>query len=167
VPKDYRLTRHPIAVGVVVVWAWWLALMAQHGYWYLFQHNWFMSVTMCFGSFIAGATSEGWGAVAFPVMTLLFKIEPVVARDFSLLIQSVGMMAASFTIYCLKIPVEWRAVLYSGLGGAIGITVGLDVLSPLLPPAYTKMLFTSFWLSFAAALYWINRYRQREVLRSD
>lgn len=29
--------------------------------WYLFQENWFMSVTMAFGSFIAGATSEGGG----------------------------------------------------------------------------------------------------------
>jgi uncharacterized membrane protein YfcA len=41
-----------------------------------------MSVTMAFGSFIAGATSEGGGAVAFPVMTLLFNIAPSIARDF-------------------------------------------------------------------------------------
>ena len=37
-----------------------------------------------------GMTSEGGGAVAFPVMTLLLKIEPGVARDFSLMVQSVG-----------------------------------------------------------------------------
>ena len=35
-------------------------------------------------------TSEGGGAVAFPVMTLLLKIDPKVARDFSLMVQSVG-----------------------------------------------------------------------------
>ena len=29
-----------------------------------------MSLTMCLGSFIAGATSEGGGAIAYPVMTL-------------------------------------------------------------------------------------------------
>ena len=37
-----------------------------------------------------GMTSEGGGAVAFPVMTLLLKIDPKVARDFSLMVQSVG-----------------------------------------------------------------------------
>ncbi len=32
------------------------------------------------GSLVAGGTSEGGAAVAFPVMTLLFHISPVVAR---------------------------------------------------------------------------------------
>ena len=35
-------------------------------------------------------TSEGGGAVAFPVMTLALNIPPPVARDFSLMIQSCG-----------------------------------------------------------------------------
>lgn len=35
-------------------------------------------------------TSEGGGAVAFPVMTLLLQIDPITARDFSLIIQSAG-----------------------------------------------------------------------------
>ena len=38
-------------------------------------------------------TSEGGGAVAFPVMTLALGIPPAVARDFSLMIQSCGMTA--------------------------------------------------------------------------
>ena len=37
-----------------------------------------------------GMTSEGGGAVAFPVMTLALKVKPTVARDFSLMIQSCG-----------------------------------------------------------------------------
>ena len=36
-------------------------------------------------------TSEGGGAVAFPVMTLALGIKPTVARDFSLMIQSCGI----------------------------------------------------------------------------
>ena len=36
-------------------------------------------------------TSEGGGAVAFPVMTLLLQIDPSVARDFSLICQSFGL----------------------------------------------------------------------------
>ena len=38
-------------------------------------------------------TSEGGGAVAFPVMTLALGIKPAVARDFSLMIQSCGILS--------------------------------------------------------------------------
>lgn len=131
--------------------------------WGLFADNWFMSVTMVLGSFIAGATSEGGGAVAFPVMTLLFEIEPAVARDFSLMIQTVGMIAAGITIFAARIPVEKRALVWSTLGGAIGVIVGLEYVAPELQPKYAKMTFLSVWLAFAFALYWINRYRDREV----
>ncbi len=52
---------------------------------------------------IPGMTSEGGGAVAFPVMTLAFSIAPSLARDFSLVIQSCGMTAAAFTIFFMKV----------------------------------------------------------------
>jgi uncharacterized membrane protein YfcA len=159
----YRITRRPILLGASVTWAVWLLLMFNGDYWHYFKSDWFMSVTMVFGSFIAGATSEGGGAVAFPVMTLAFDIPPHIARDFSLMIQSVGMMAAAFTIFCLRIPVEWRAVLYAGAGGVIGIIVGIELIAPLLTPAYTKIFFTSTWLAFAVALVWINRNRNRQT----
>ncbi len=47
---------------------------------------------MIFGSMIGGATSEGGGAVAFPVMTLALNIDSSVARDFSLMCQSCGKL---------------------------------------------------------------------------
>ncbi|MCB9916357.1 MAG: sulfite exporter TauE/SafE family protein [Planctomycetes bacterium] len=131
--------------------------------WGLFADNWFMSITMAFGSFVAGSTSEGGGAVAFPVMTLGFGIRPDVARDFSMLIQSVGMNSAGFSILYTRIPVERHALVWSSLGGAVGIVLGLEFVAPLLSPAFTKMFFTAVWLSFALALYWINRYHDREV----
>lgn len=40
--------------------------------------------------FSAGMTSEGGGAIAFPVMTLLLHIDAAISRDFSLMIQSCG-----------------------------------------------------------------------------
>lgn len=161
--KNYRITPRPILVGAIVCWAGWLILMAHLDAWHFFLTRWYMTITMIFGSFIGSATSEGGGAVAFPVMTLLFQIEPRIARDFSLCIQSVGMMAASFTIFCLKVPVSVRAILWAGIGGAIGMVLGLEVISGLLPPAYTKIFFVSTWLSFAVALFWINRVRERQV----
>ena len=137
--------------------------MSIYGKWGLFETNWFMSVTMIFGSFIAGATSEGGGAVAFPVMTLLFEISPRVARDFSLLIQSIGMTAAASLIFRQGIPVERNAIKWAGLGGAVGIIVSLEWVAPYLPPLYTKVFFVSLWLSFGVALYRINRETKRSV----
>jgi len=150
-------------VLALLVWTLWAWGMSRFQLWDLLADYAFMSVIMVFGSFIAGATSEGGGAVAFPVMTLVFDIHPTVARDFSLMIQSVGMSAAALTIVILRIPVEWRVILYAGLGGVLGMVLGLELAAPLLPPAHTKTFFLSLWLSFAAALYWINRNRNREV----
>jgi uncharacterized membrane protein YfcA len=131
---------------------------------YLFIRNWFMSATMVFGSFIAGSTSVGGGSVAFPVMTLLFKVEPGCARNFSMAIQSVGMTAASFAIWRCKIPVERNSLIYSTMGGAVGVILGTFLIVPFFSiPSFTKMFFASFWLSFAGALYLINRDRKREI----
>jgi uncharacterized membrane protein YfcA len=55
-----------------------------------------MTVTMVFGSFIGGATAEGGGAVAFPVMTLVLHLTPAIARDFSFLIQCCGNYRSGF-----------------------------------------------------------------------
>jgi hypothetical protein len=49
------------------------------------QDHWQVSLTMIFGSLIAGATSEGGGAVAFPVFTKLLDINPTDAKNFHLL----------------------------------------------------------------------------------
>ncbi|MFQ6046362.1 MAG: sulfite exporter TauE/SafE family protein [Gemmatimonadales bacterium] len=161
--RDSRRSILAFAIPVSVVWTGWLFLMSGRDLWHLFATNWFMSVTMAFGSFVAGATSEGGGAVAFPVMTLVFGISPTIARDFSLMIQTVGMNAAAFAIVLLGIPVEWRVIRWASLGGTLGIVFGLEFVT--LAPARAKMLFVSTWLAFAVALYLINRYRDREVHR--
>ncbi len=155
-----RLTIPALAA---LVWILWIIGMLRGDRWGVLADNAFMSVTMAFGSFIAGATSEGGGAVAFPVMTLAFQIPPATARDFSLMIQAVGMMAAAVTILLTGIRVEWHALLWSSLGGALGVILGLEFVADLVPPPFAKMLFTSTWLSFAFALFMINRYREREV----
>lgn len=115
---------------------------------------------MAFGSFIAGATSEGGGTVAFPVLTLVFGTEPAAARDFSLMIQLVGMTAAAVTILALRIPIATGPVLLASLGGAAGMIIGLEHLAPAVPPPMAKIFFTSCWLSFGIALLLINRERQ-------
>jgi uncharacterized membrane protein YfcA len=135
----------------------WFFYINHHQIWETVLKNYFMSLTMVIGSFIAGATSEGGGAVAFPVMTLIFKIKPHVARDFSLMIQSFGMLTAALAIILLKIKIVPRAIIYSSLGGVVGVCAGLFFLDQLFPPLYIKLLFTSLWLSFAYALYLTNK----------
>ena len=153
--------KKPDILVPLFVWSFWLLLMVSGNRWHLFVDNWFMSVTMVVGSFIAGSTSEGGGAVAFPVMTLMFGIKPAVARDFSLMIQSVGMIAAAIAIFVNRIVIEPRALLFSSLGGAVGIIFSLEFIAPLLPPVVTKLFFVTLWLSFGVALLWMNRDRQR------
>jgi hypothetical protein len=51
---------------------WSLAL--KHNFFAFFPDRYILTVTMIFGAMVAGATSEGGGAVAFPVMTLALGI---------------------------------------------------------------------------------------------
>lgn len=144
---------------VAVVWTSWTVLMTTGHHWGLFARDWFMSVTMMLGSFVAGATSEGSGSISFPIMTLLFHIKPAVARDFALMIQSVGMTTAALTIFASRIPVEKRAILWGALGGAVGMALGATFIAPLFAPAFAKMFFASLWASFALAHWAMDRKR--------
>ena len=147
-----KFISHPsVKLGLGVWFVWTTCMFALNG-WHLFDDYAFVSLTMALASFIAGATSEGGGAVAFPVLTIFFDIAPSIARDFSLAIQSVGMTAAALTIVASKIPIEKRAILYATLGGVPGLLVGIYLIAPLMSPVYTKMFFVSLWLSFGVVV---------------
>jgi uncharacterized membrane protein YfcA len=60
--------------------------------------HWYYPAMMVGGAFVAGFTPEGGGAVAFPVLSVFLKVDRVLARDFAMMIQSVGMTSASFFI---------------------------------------------------------------------
>ena len=164
-PETYRaVSNSTFWITVVVVYSIWLVYMLWTWQFGLLVKNWFMTVVMVFGSFIAGSTSAGGGAVAFPAMTLFFQISPESARDFCLAIQSVGMSAAAYAIWRCRIAVERNAIVFSTLGGAVGVIGGTFFLVPLFTdPSYIKMFFASLWLSFVVALYMINRDRKRDV----
>ncbi len=122
----------------------------------ILHEYWEISLTMVFGSFIAGATSEGGGAIAFPVFTKVLGIQPLDAKIFSLAIQSIGMTTATLTIIVMRIPIEWRVILWASLGGFLGIITGAIYITPLLPPDLVKMLFTAMIVSFAFTLFFLN-----------
>ena len=142
-----------------LVWAAWGLFGGRAAIQDLFTH-WQIALTMLFGSLVGGGTSEGGGAVAFPVFTKLLHIAPADARDFSLAIQSVGMGAASLSILYLRIPIEWRAVLYAGAAGIVGVALGTYFVAPFIPPVLVRALFTVLVASLAIALLLINRAAQ-------
>ncbi len=152
-----------IFIPIILVVLVWFMYMSVNDRWHLFAELWFMSVTMVFGSFIAGASAEGGGAVAFPVMTLIFKIPPEVARNFSLAIQSLGMTTASYLILVKRFKVEYTYLIPASIGGTIGIVLGTYYLVPIIPAPFAKMLFVTFWLSFGLVLFYINVIYKRKI----
>ncbi len=139
----------------LLVWSAWYGYSTPHSL-SIIKQNWPVTLTMVFGSFIAGATSEGGGAVAFPVFTKVLHITPMDAKIFSLAIQSIGMMAGTLTIIVMRVAVEWRLILWASLGGLFGVVFSSLLLAPMLQPALLKMLFTSMIVSFALTLAVLN-----------
>ncbi len=160
-----KLFSLPVFQNALIVWLLWLFGMELIEGWELFDKCYFMTLTMIFGAFIAGSTSEGGGAVAFPVMTIFAGVHPYVARDFSLMIQSVGMSAAALVIVRQAVKVEWHAVRYGILGAIPGIAIGSEFVAPILSPPVTKLFFVSLWMVFAAAV--LFRFNQTEEKNTE
>ena len=65
-------------------------MAVKRNYFSYFDTHYTMPLVMVAGGLLGGATSEGGGAVAFPVMTLALGLHPDVARDFLFVTQSAG-----------------------------------------------------------------------------
>ncbi len=160
-------SQHFIKVSIltaVVVWATWLILAGPSYALSNLIANWEAAVTMIFGSMVAGGTSMGGGAVAFPVFTKVLHIPPSEAKVFSLAIQSIGMSAASLTIVAMRTKVEWRFIRWASLGGIPGIILGSVFLAPVLPSNVIKFSFTMMVCSFVMVLFALNRTKRQRNL---
>ena len=138
------------------VWIVWLFFGGGNAVHHLLV-DWKIALTMAFGSMVGGGTSEGGGAIAFPIFTKLLHIAPYDARNFSLAIQSVGMGAASLSILYLRVPIERRALLYAGVPGIAGVIFGARWIAPLIPPVIVRTSFTVLVTSLGIALLLLNR----------
>lgn len=139
------------------VWTVWLTIPSPNKAISNMIANWEIAVTMIFGSMVAGGTSMGGGAVAFPVLTKWLEIPAHEAKVFSLAIQSIGMGAASLTIIAMRTRVEWQFIRWATLGGIAGIILGTVYLEPILTPQLIKMSFTMMISSFAVVVLIFNR----------
>lgn len=117
-PLRFRLWIYPSLVALIYIL--WTGYMAISNSWHLFQGFWTVSVTMAFGSFIAGATPQGGATVAFPVFTKVLQFPSSDARTFGLIIQAIGMNMASVLIVSRRIRILPHIVGWTSLGGALG-----------------------------------------------
>ncbi len=157
-----------VSAAITLVWAIYVTVA---GHWERVVDNWVAAITMVFGSFVAGSTPQGGGAVAFPVFTKGLEIPAEVARTFSLAIQTVGMGAATAAIVINRRRVEWRAVAI-GLPVAVATFLAAVVLlgdggrpfrPSIIPGPYVKVSFTLVVASMALVTYLGSRVRVREV----
>lgn len=144
-------------------WGWYIHSLTDTSF---LGRRWTAALTMLFGSFIAGSSPEGSAAVSYPVFTLLLKIPPPVARNFSFAIQSIGMTAASLLILGLQVRVDWNYIRYVTLGGIFGLIFGTYYVVPLISPIMAKLFFVSLWLSFGITLWRENQNPNRVVFDS-
>ena len=162
----FSTTKIPVLyfIFVVLVLGTWLTYVLNNQLGFIFEKHWAAMLTMLFGSFIAGSSPEGSAAIAYPVFTLILKIDPAVARNFAFAIQSIGMSSASLLILGLKIKVDWHYIKYVTFGGIFGLIFGTYYIVPLISPPLAKLFFVSLWLSFGLILWIENRKPNRKVV---
>jgi uncharacterized membrane protein YfcA len=107
----------------------WLVFVVAGGLTERVLHHWEVALTMLFGSFLAGSSPEGGGAVAFPVLTKALDVPGPVARTFGLSIQAVGMTMASIAILANRRPIHVRAAIIGSLAGVVGFAVSVAMFS--------------------------------------
>ncbi len=142
-PAYYRLV-----FAIILIW---VAAFTINSTWYLLAELWQIPLVMSFGSFVAGFSAEGGGAVAFPIFTKVLDIDPTDAKELSLLIQSVGMTMASFYIITRKISFYRFAIVPAVLGGTIGQFVSLQM-GWFMESHHLKWLFTIIIAALGIAL---------------
>lgn len=134
------------------------------GFDYLTAH-WHYPAIMVLGAFVAGLTPEGGGAVAFPMLNVFFEIDRVLARDFSLMIQSIGMTSASVFILTQRginrhvfKPLLWMLPIV-----CLGFILGMLVLQSI-PVYLIQALFLSLITAFALSYAWGDHRGTQELL---
>jgi len=146
-------------VWAVAVLSTWLYLILTGPGFALYETHWLYAFMMIFGSAVAGFTPEGGGAVAFPILSLYFNITPPAARDFSLAIQSIGMVSAAIWILTRKGHdlQTFKHIPFYAAVNMIGFVV-MTAMSGAIAFKTVQMLFVGLALAFIVA-YLISRGR--------
>ncbi len=126
----------------------WLAYVTLSGKWTSLADHWPIATAMAAGAYFAGSTPLGGGTVGFPILVLLFNEPAAIGRDFSLAIQSIGMVSATFYILCKRQPLEGRLLLWCLVGATISTPIGAAFIAPRVNDLTVKLVFSIIWASF-------------------
>jgi len=105
-----------------------------------------MMVAMIIGSMIAGSTPLGGGIIAFPVSVIILNFTSTEGRDFSLMIQSFGMTAASYLIFYKKshlIAAHADLLCVFVFFSIIGLVIGMGPVSDNLSSYVVDIIYTT------------------------
>ncbi|MFY8273972.1 sulfite exporter TauE/SafE family protein [Pseudoalteromonas sp. SSDWG2] len=133
---------------LIILYCVWLGVFASQFSVSDLLANWASSVTMIFGSFVAGSTPLGGGAVAFPVFTKLLEFSAMDAKVFSLAIQAVGMSCATLFFVSRGVTIYWSLLLRIMPFALLGLAIGLhfNVANTNLKVIYSFFLLGSGYL---------------------
>lgn len=139
----------PFFIWLALLYPAWVILIAVGGHWSEVFGHWEIAVAMALGSYVAGSTPMGGGTIGFPVLVLLFDLDPTIGRDFSFLIQSVGMTSAAIFIFATRARrIAWRVMIFAMIGTSFGTPLGCVFVAPRADPTFIKLLFAVIWASF-------------------
>jgi len=140
----------------------WVALFSMFDNFAFLKGHWYYAAVMVPAAFVAGLTPQSGGAIAFPALSVFLHVDRVLARDFSMMIQSIGLTSASVFILTRKDTVlrNYRPVLAFVPVCFAGFVLGMTTLQAL--PAYLiQALFLSLITTFVVA-YYLHRQRGTE-----
>lgn len=137
----------------------WLSLFVTYNDVQFLLDNWFYPAIMVVGAFVAGVTPEGGGVVAFPVLNIFIGIDRILARDFSLMIQSIGMTSASIFIltHSSNNIKTYKPMLWLIPVAFVGFVLGMLTLQSI-PVYIIQALFLSLIAAFAV-IYYLSDHR--------
>lgn len=155
---ESKLFRFWLIVALVA----WVSLFISFNDLKFLAEHWFYPAIMVLGAFVAGVTPEGGGVVAFPVLNIFIGIERTMARDFSLMIQSIGMTSASIFIltHSSNNIRAYKPMLWLIPVSFMGFIVGMQVLQSI-PVVIIQALFLSLIATFAV-IYYLSDHRGNE-----
>ena len=147
------------SVWFVLAFLVWIALFSTFDSFAFLKDHWYYPAVMVFAAFVAGLTPQSGGAIAFPALSVFLHIDRVLARDFSMMIQSIGLTSASIFILTHKDTVlrNYRPVLMFLPVCAAGFVLGMNTLQSM-PVYLIQAFFLSLITTFVAA-YYLHRQR--------
>ena len=151
---------------VVCAFLVWCVLFATFDTISFLTRHWYYPAVMVLGAFVAGLTPQGGGAVAFPALSVFLHVDRVLARDFSMMIQSIGMTSASIFILTKRETAlrDYKSLLIFVPVCFAGFVVGMVTLQAT-PVYLIQALFLSLTATFVVAYYFSDHRGREDRLR--